>query len=241
MLRLSVLRKRRDRMKHYKLFIANGITLLNALFGFIAIIKAIEGDVLVSAYCILFAALLDGCDGRIARALGSTSAFGSELDSLADAVSFCGAPMVLMYQWLPKEIHFMTVLLLGLYLCAGLWRLAKFNVITKESTQFIGLPTTIAALTLALFVVYQPWLLCHCTHFITVPLLITLIMCLGYLMVSSITFTKLNRYCARARWEKLLVIFAGIIMISAHLNGIPLLFFALLSYIIGSIVYFLYS
>src|SRR4029077_1820506 len=79
-------------------------TFANATLGFLAVIKALEGDATSSVYCILAAACMDVFDGRLARALGTTSTLGVELDSLVDGVSFCFAPAVIFYTTYPNPL-----------------------------------------------------------------------------------------------------------------------------------------
>lgn len=222
--------KRREKMKQLSRAIPHVMTLVNALCGFLAIIKAVEGELLLSAYYIIIAACIDGLDGRVARALSCSSDFGCELDSLADAVSFCGAPMVIMYQWIPGDLGLAGSILLGLYVCAGLWRLAKFNTCTKESHSFVGLPTTVAALTIALLIIYEPWVVSHAGPLTRQPSLLALVCVLGWLMVSPISFTKINRYPIK-RGYKGVVVGAVLASFAAHLYGFPLLLLAATIYI----------
>ncbi|MCL5875320.1 MAG: CDP-alcohol phosphatidyltransferase family protein [Candidatus Dependentiae bacterium] len=227
-----------SKVKQLKYSIPHILTLINASCGFLAIIKSIEGDIVTAAYYILVAAVLDGCDGRLARALNCSSTFGGELDSLADAMSFCSAPMVLMYCWMPEKWMFGVSCFLSLYVCAGLWRLAKFNTFMSDKNHFIGLPTTVAASTLALLILYEPWMVLHADAVLRAPCLIALVMMLGYLMMSPIIFTKLNRYkCARIR-DKVCVGTIFIMCAAAHITGFPLLFFLLVFYILLSVILF---
>ncbi len=132
-------------------------TLVNALFGFLAVIKALEGDFLSAAYCIVSAAIMDMIDGRVARFFGLTSAFGMELDSLCDAVSFCFVPAIVMYCWCLHTQGLLGIIVLALYLWCGLFRLARFNLSAAVDTRyFTGLPTTFSALCVASLLVYRP-------------------------------------------------------------------------------------
>src|SRR5262245_44761503 len=83
-----------------KLFIIPFLfTFGNALCGFMSVIKTLDEEFMLAAFFILLAALMDLCDGRLARWFGSTSVLGMELDSLCDAISFCFAPAILLYSW----------------------------------------------------------------------------------------------------------------------------------------------
>jgi len=136
-------------MKPIKYYIPNTITCLNLLSGALAIIIALRpelapGWITPSHFAFLLiglAAVFDFCDGFAARLLKAYSDMGKELDSLSDLVSFGLAPAMLVFNlmvaetthsWLPW-----AALLLAVF---GGLRLAKFNVDTRQTTSFIGLP-----------------------------------------------------------------------------------------------------
>lgn len=127
--------------------IPNAITLFNLLVGVIGIIRVLDGDIVSGAYFILLAAFFDFLDGMIARLLKVQSEMGKELDSLADVVSFGVLPGVILFMmakanstsdWLP----YLTLIVPML----SAFRLAKFNLDTRQSDRFIGLPTPANAL-----------------------------------------------------------------------------------------------
>jgi CDP-diacylglycerol--serine O-phosphatidyltransferase len=131
----------------------------NALCGFMSVLKTLDEQYLMAAFFIIIAACLDLCDGRLARMIGSTSVLGMELDSLCDAISFVFAPAVLLYSWSLYELGSAGMVVLGLYLCSGLFRLARFNTMTiDQGASFIGLPTTIAAFFFANVVISEKWI-----------------------------------------------------------------------------------
>ena len=150
---LMRLRLLRESGKKKLIIIPFIMTFANACLGLLSVLYAWDEQFMVAACCIIAAPFFDGIDGRIARALGSTSSLGMELDSLCDAISFCAAPAIVLYSW---KLHAATVLGLfavGLYLCAGLFRLAKFNRSCAEQRLFfIGLPTPAAAASVVAFV-----------------------------------------------------------------------------------------
>ncbi|MDP3888991.1 MAG: CDP-diacylglycerol--serine O-phosphatidyltransferase, partial [bacterium] len=134
-------------------------TFLNACFGFLSIIKTLEFDFVMAAYCIILAACMDLLDGRLARAFGSTSCFGMELDSLCDAISFCLAPAILLYNWYLTDLDLVGFVVLSFYICAGLSRLARFNIgIHTNKMFFVGLPTPVAAFLMSEFVLHSTWI-----------------------------------------------------------------------------------
>lgn len=174
-------------------FIPTLCTLANALFGFLAVIKALEGDFSTAAYCIVCAAFMDMIDGRIARFFGLASAFGMELDSLCDAVSFCFVPVIVMYCWSFHTQGFFGLCILAFYLWCGLFRLARFNSVTcVDAKYFIGLPTTIAALCLASLLAHMPSIDVQSAQ-VTMQCSMFIVVTLSLLMISTLRFPGCKR------------------------------------------------
>lgn len=120
--------QRRFRPVPIRMLIPNLVTLLALAAGLTAVKFALEGRFDMASISIMVAAVLDGLDGRIARALGGTSRFGAELDSLADFVSFGCAPALVLYMWVMKDLK-TAGWIAGLVLAfAQALRLARFNV-----------------------------------------------------------------------------------------------------------------
>lgn len=120
----------------------NTITCLNLASGCVAIALAFSGQYIWASVAICCAALFDFLDGAVARLTGSYSDMGKELDSLSDLVSFGVAPAAMVYCQLPYPYAFAA---LAIPVCGGL-RLARFNVDTRQTTSFIGLPIPANAL-----------------------------------------------------------------------------------------------
>jgi CDP-diacylglycerol--serine O-phosphatidyltransferase len=135
----------------------NLITLLALCAGLTAIRVAFEGQLELALAAIVFAALLDGIDGRIARFLKGTSKFGAELDSLADFVNFGVAPALILYFWGLHEIKSVGWIAAMVFaICAAL-RLARFNVMIDDPGKpawagnfFTGIPAPAGAITVLL-------------------------------------------------------------------------------------------
>ena len=105
----------------------NGITALALCFGLSGVMFAIKGDWEKSLASVVFAGVLDGMDGRIARLLRANSRFGAELDSLSDVTAFGVAPTLIMFLWsLQHAPRFGWIAALALAVCCAL-RLARFN------------------------------------------------------------------------------------------------------------------
>ncbi len=157
--------------------------------GFLAIIKALEGAYMHAAVCIVLAGLMDLIDGRLARALGSSSHLGMELDSLCDAISFCFAPTIVLYSWKFHAMGFLGLGALVIYLFAGLFRLAKFNVTEASDYQFfIGLPTPLAALSTVCLIINEQALFGSAEYSIHLYGLIAVVMMLALLMIAPLKF-----------------------------------------------------
>ena len=125
----------------------NLITTMNMFFGFVAIIQAIKGEYVFSAYAIVAAAIFDQLDGRVARLTHSSSKFGAEYDSLCDLISFGAAPSIILYLWALQPFGRIGWLVSFLFTACGALRLARFNVQANviEKAYFQGLPIPMAA------------------------------------------------------------------------------------------------
>jgi len=217
-------------------------TFANAFLGFVAIVQALEGNYSYAVYSIMAAALMDLCDGRIARALGISSLLGIELDSLADAISFCVAPCVVMYSWYPGNVGWTGLIALGFYLSAGLYRLAKFNLTAAhQQDSFCGLPTPVAAFFVANLVLYDEWILHHRVWFMLykrVPFIIVIMLAL--LMISPVAFPTLKRYRVHLRWYYMPVLFVvWALLLILLMRGYPLLLMIVAGYIVSGMVLWL--
>jgi CDP-diacylglycerol--serine O-phosphatidyltransferase len=153
-------RRRRLLFRHsrvpVRMMVPNFFTLLGLCAGLTSIRMSIEGRFELALGLIVFAALVDGIDGRVARLLKASSRFGAELDSLADFVDFGVAPAFLIFTWglsAPKSLGWIAVMIFAL---AAALRLARFNVATEEvkpkwqSDYFTGMPTPAAAVVVLL-------------------------------------------------------------------------------------------
>ena len=126
---------RRFRGVPLRLLIPNLITLLALCLGLTAIRFAFEGSIEWAVIAIAAAAVLDGLDGRIARALKGTSRFGAELDSLADFVDFGVAPAIVLYVSGLQEMKSFGWFAALMFAIACALRLARFNVMIEDPEQ----------------------------------------------------------------------------------------------------------
>jgi len=140
-------RKRIESMKKGIYILPNLFTSFGLLFGFYSTIHTLNGKFLKAAWAIIFAAVFDAIDGKIARLTKSNTDFGVEYDSLADLIAFGVAPGLLIYSWALKPFGRWGWLAAFLYVICTALRLARFNVQinTVENRYFQGLPSPAAA------------------------------------------------------------------------------------------------
>ncbi|OYQ41048.1 CDP-diacylglycerol--serine O-phosphatidyltransferase [Rhodoferax sp. TH121] len=148
-----VIRKRRK-----GIYVLPNLFTLAALFGgFYAIVMAINGRFDQAAVGIFCAMVLDSLDGRVARMTNTQSAFGEQMDSLSDMVSFGAAPAIISYVWALQGLGRWGWIAAFVYCACAALRLARFNVNTTvvDKRYFQGLPSPAAAALVAGFI----WLL----------------------------------------------------------------------------------
>ncbi len=146
----------RHRQVPVRMLVPNFFTLLALCAGLTSIRMGIEGRYELALGAIVFAALLDGIDGRVARLLKASSRFGAELDSLADFVNFGVAPAFLIFNWGLGSLKSLGWICVMIFALASALRLARFNIASDEerpkweSAYFIGMPTPAAAIVVLL-------------------------------------------------------------------------------------------
>lgn len=233
---LKHLRQRTNKKNFF--FIPFIFTFLNALFGLFSVVKTVDEQFALAAYCILFAVCMDFCDGKLARAFNSCSAVGMELDSLCDAISFCFAPAMLLYGWKLHEYGIVGLLGVGIYLCCGLLRLAKFNAnVMNSQLHFVGLPTTLAAFLIANLILAAPWIeQSSFSILLSASSILALTVALSVLMLSSIVFLSLKKVTVRALIRNKLLIVSLAFALLLLARGYPMVFLGTLIYILSSLI-----
>jgi len=203
-------------------------TVGNLFLGIVAIILVFNEKPELAAMMVIIAMLLDGVDGRIARALNAQSEFGKELDSLSDVISFGVAPAFIMYVVAFQELNQAAAwIITALFPICGALRLARFNVISGMPGYFIGLPIPAAGgvlSTLALF--YKD---------IPVVVLLASTLLLSFLMVSTVKYPNFKKIGIpkSAIWVVPVIVVVAVVlgyMFPKHLSKIifvPLLLYAL--------------
>jgi CDP-diacylglycerol--serine O-phosphatidyltransferase len=219
------------------MLVPNVITLLAICAGLTAIRLSTEGRMELAVAAIVFAAVLDGLDGRVARMIKGQSKFGAELDSLADFVNFGVAPGLILYFWQLHELHNGGWIAAMVFAISGGLRLARFNASMDDpnrppfaSNYFTGVPAPLGAVT-ALLPVYLAFL-----GVFKPPALMTAVytLVIAFLMVSRLPVYSGKSVRMRVPPELVLPVFVSVIFFIALLIGYP---WHILS--AGSIVYLL--
>src|ERR1700719_4377261 len=148
------MRRRRFRPIPVRMLLPNVIKLLAICAGLTAIRLSTEGRMELAVAAIVFAAVLDGIDGRVARMIKGQSKFGAELDSLADFVNFGVAPGLILYFWQLHELHDGGWIAAMVFAISGGLRLARFNASIDDPAKplfaanyFTGMPAPAGAVT----------------------------------------------------------------------------------------------
>lgn len=218
-------------------FAPNALTLLGLCSGATAIWFALGGDWKAGVAAIICAAVFDMLDGKLARLLGANGAFGAQLDSLADLISFGIAPGVLVYMWTLYHAQGAGWAFSLIFCAASAIRLARFNVEQSESepgapppSYFTGLPTPAAAclILLPMVLAFQfkesafshPWLSA------------AMIALMSWLMVSRVPTLSLKTVHVPRQFKKAAFGFGGLLLASAVLWPWATLTVGLLAYLV---------
>jgi CDP-diacylglycerol---serine O-phosphatidyltransferase len=215
---------RRFRSVPVRVMLPNLVTLLALCVGLTGIRLAFEGKLELALYAIVFAAALDGIDGRLARLIKGQSKFGAELDSLADFMNFGCAPALFLYLWGLKDLgNVGWIGAMVFAICAAL-RLARFNVMMDDPNKpawagnyFTGMPAPAGAL-VVLLPIYISLL-----GFFKTPAVLALLYTLAIagLMVSRLPVFSGKRVGKRVPPEMLLPVFVAIVLFFALLISYP--------------------
>jgi len=209
-----------------RMLLPNLITLLALCAGLTAIRLAVEERLEWAVAAIVFAALLDGIDGRLARLLKGTSRFGAELDSLADFVNFGVAPALMVYFWSLHELKSAGWIAAMVFaICTGL-RLARFNVMVDDPNKpvwagnfFVGIPAPAGAITV-LLPIYVYFLGMPRFAFMA-PVTLVYTLAIAFLMVSRLPVFSGKRVGKRVAPEMVLPVFVAVVLFFALLVAYP--------------------
>jgi CDP-diacylglycerol--serine O-phosphatidyltransferase len=218
------MRRRRFRPIPVRMLVPNFITLLAICAGLTAIRLSTEGRMELAVGAIVFAAVLDGIDGRVARMIKGQSKFGAELDSLADFVNFGVAPGLILYFWQLHELNNGGWIAAMVFAISGGLRLARFNATMDDPNKpafaanyFTGVPAPLGAITV-LLPIYLAFLGAP-----TPPAVLTAAytLLIGFLMVSRLPVFSGKTVRMRVPPEMVLPVFVSVVFFIALLIGYP--------------------
>lgn len=196
---------------------AHAITVGNLLCGFLSIVMAIDGYVVLAAWLIICASLLDAFDGKMARFVRCDTAFGMQFDSLADLVSFGVAPGVLVYLAAFQEHGVPGVVVSFTPVVFSAVRLARFNIDERgEDSDYEGLASPAQACLIASFVIFNVSLWGDIRSH---TVLAGLVVFVGLLMVTRFPLPNLPRITFREPGDnltKMLVLIGCIVVIAVN-------------------------
>ncbi|MBB5637422.1 CDP-diacylglycerol--serine O-phosphatidyltransferase [Pedobacter cryoconitis] len=220
-----------------KRHIPNALTCANLFSGCIGVVFAFKGDLNIAAYAVLISGICDFFDGFMARLLHVKSPIGKELDSLADMVSFGFLPGVVMFQLLTQSDFSSPYLpYLGFLITIfSALRLAKFNIDTRQTEDFIGLNTPMNTL----FIVSLPFIQKDYPGLINSSiLLVAITVIMSFLLTSEIRIFSLKFGSLEWKQNKvkfLFLILSAILIAFLKFAAIP---FVLVLYISLSVLHF---
>lgn len=226
-----------------KKHIPNTITSCNLLCGCIGIVLCFDGQLETAAYLMGLAMLFDFADGFVARLLKVSSPIGKELDSLADMVTFGVLPSVIMFHLMqatacdtgqctgviPRPYFPYFAFIIAIFSAV---RLAKFNVDTRQSDSFIGVPTPANAF----FIGALPFLIGEYTFIAHPKVLLGITFVMSYLLVAELPLLalKFKNYSFKDNlYRYLLIISSLLFLVFFQYAGVPMV---IITYILLSVL-----
>ena len=222
--------------KKTRYLLPNILTLGGVCLGISSIKFSIDGNYSLAVTLILFAAILDALDGRIARLIKGTSEFGKELDSLTDFVSFGIAPVFILYFWELNKYGKLGWAITLLYSVCCVLRLARFNLTKIEETQewknnfFEGIPSPAGGLLILIPLIYELTDLNLGFNIVNTTPYLTVI--IAILLVSKVPTLALKKISISPKTTIFLLLAIGIVFIA-------LLFYTLEFLLLFGVVYIL--
>ena len=220
--------------KKTRYLLPNILTLAGVCLGISSIKFSIDGNFALAVTLILFAAILDALDGRIARLIKGTSEFGKELDSLTDFVSFGIAPAFILYFWELNNYGKLGWAITLIYSVCCVLRLARFNLTKIEETEewknnfFEGIPSPAGGLLILMPLIYEltnlniGFDIKNLTPYLTIVI--------AFLLVSKIPTLALKKISISSKATVFLLLGIGVVFIA-------LLFYTLETLLIFGIIY----
>jgi CDP-diacylglycerol---serine O-phosphatidyltransferase len=185
------------RLQRGVIILPSAMTLANLFFGLWAVVSASRGQFMTAAWLIVWAAVFDTIDGRVARYTQTGSRFGEELDSLVDAISFGVAPALIIYHLFLTDGTWGWVACF-FYVTSAVIRLARFNVEQAGHAKLVwhGLPSPTAGMTLATFYPFSrtAFFQQNLAHWHWPSIIIGLMVVLGFLMMSHVPYPVVPKF-----------------------------------------------
>lgn len=221
-----------------KKHIPNLLTCGNLFSGCVGIVYAFNGDLKAVAFFVIISGVFDFFDGLAARLLHVKSEIGKELDSLADVISFGFLPGVIMYQLLKINSADAFLPYLGFLITVfSALRLAKFNIDTRQSEDFIGLNTPMNTF----FIISLPYLIGDLTWINNIYVLLAIILIVSFLLVSEIKLFSMkikNLKWTPNKYKFIFLIISFVLLAFLKFAALPII---LILYILFSQIHFKYS
>ena len=218
--------------------IPNLLTCANLFSGCIGIVYAFNGDLKMVAFFVIISGIFDFFDGFAARLLHVKSVIGKELDSLADVISFGFLPGVIMFQLLkinsPNDFLPYAAFIIPVF---SALRLAKFNIDTRQTEDFIGLNTPMNTF----FIISLPYLLDDIAWLSNVYVLLGIILVVSYLLVSELKLFSMkinNLQWEPNKYKFIFLIISLVLLAFLKFAALPII---LILYILFSQIHFKYS
>ena len=214
-------------MNALKRIFPNLITLANLTCGLFSIVFAFQGNLEMASLCIFAGAFLDFFDGLAARLLKVSSELGKQLDSMADMVTFGVAPGFLMFHFMfylsntmifrhsmSNEVFFLPASLALLIPILSAYRLANFNIDTRQTTSFIGLPVPALAIFVAAIphINFEQFPMFVDMQFLTIIAIIMPILLVVEMPLFSLKFSKTESISSRLNIFRIILILSAVVL-----------------------------
>jgi CDP-diacylglycerol--serine O-phosphatidyltransferase len=237
-------RRREDRPARFRrgvYLLPSMLTVSNLLCGYASVVYSTRGDFDTAAVLIGIAMVVDMLDGYIARLTHSQSAFGAELDSLADIVSFGVAPAILAFTWGLWPLGRFGWAAGFVYVTAAAVRLARFNIqgmAVSDKRYFAGLPSPAAASVTAATVFLYPWGIQDLR--VALPAVLMLLVP-GFLMVSTIRFRSVKSLDVGWRRSPLWLLIGAVLIAAIVIHPRYALVVLSYSYVLAALILYVYG
>jgi len=214
-------------MNALKRIFPNLITLANLTCGLFSIVFAFQGNLEIASLCIFAGAFFDFFDGLAARLLKVSGELGKQLDSMADMVTFGVAPGFLMFHFMfylsndmvfrysmSNEVLFLPASLALLIPILSAYRLANFNIDTRQTTSFIGLPVPALAIFVAAIphINFEQFPMFVDMQFLTIITIIMPILLVVEMSLFSLKFSKTESISSRLNIFRITLILSAVVL-----------------------------